>query len=70
MHSYKTRKKNLSSNTHQTEHVQNYSTRKSYQEIRGGDTGRKGEDRIKQPFYTIQRINPLGSTVSVTSMHY
>ncbi|CAI9571451.1 unnamed protein product [Staurois parvus] len=28
------------------------------------------EDRIKHPFYTMQRINPLGSTVSITSMLY
>ncbi|CAI9622273.1 unnamed protein product, partial [Staurois parvus] len=28
------------------------------------------EDRIKQAFYTMWRINPLGSTVSITSMLY
>ncbi|CAI9571554.1 unnamed protein product [Staurois parvus] len=28
------------------------------------------EERIKQPFYRMQRINPLGSTVSITSMLY
>ncbi|CAI9550810.1 unnamed protein product [Staurois parvus] len=28
------------------------------------------EDRIKQALYTMQRINPLGSTVSITSMLY
>ncbi|CAI9562289.1 unnamed protein product [Staurois parvus] len=28
------------------------------------------EDRIKWPFFTMQRINPLGSTVSITSMLY
>ncbi|CAI9544838.1 unnamed protein product [Staurois parvus] len=28
------------------------------------------EDRIKQPFYTMQQINPLGSTLSITSMLY
>ncbi|CAI9619176.1 unnamed protein product [Staurois parvus] len=28
------------------------------------------EDRIKQPFYTMQRINHLGSTVSITSKLY
>ncbi|CAI9546924.1 unnamed protein product, partial [Staurois parvus] len=32
--------------------------------------GRIREDRIKQPFYTMQRINPLGSTVSIKSMLY
>ncbi|CAI9559008.1 unnamed protein product, partial [Staurois parvus] len=43
----------------------------SYQEIRGGHwkKGRIREVRIKQPFYTM-RINPLGSTVSITSMLY
>ncbi|CAI9590222.1 unnamed protein product [Staurois parvus] len=34
---------------------------------RGG--GIRG-DRIKQTFYTMQRINPLSSTVSITSMLY
>ncbi|CAI9585455.1 unnamed protein product, partial [Staurois parvus] len=28
------------------------------------------EDRIKQHFYTVWRINPLGSTVSITSIIY
>ncbi|CAI9614216.1 unnamed protein product [Staurois parvus] len=28
------------------------------------------EDRIKHPFCTMSRINPLGSTVSITSMLY
>ncbi|CAI9538477.1 unnamed protein product [Staurois parvus] len=37
----------------------------SYQE-----KGRIREDRIKQLFYSMQRINPLGSTVSITSMLY
>ncbi|CAI9556663.1 unnamed protein product [Staurois parvus] len=37
----------------------------SYQEKR-----RIREVRIKRPFYTMQRINPLGSTVSITSMLY
>ncbi|CAI9574284.1 unnamed protein product [Staurois parvus] len=32
--------------------------------------GRIREDRIKQPFYTMQRINPLSSTVSITRMLY
>ncbi|CAI9617680.1 unnamed protein product [Staurois parvus] len=43
-----------------------------YQEIRGGHwkKGRIREYRINQPFYTMQRINPLGSTVSITSMLY
>ncbi|CAI9619330.1 unnamed protein product, partial [Staurois parvus] len=44
----------------------------SYQEIRGGHwkKGRIREDRIKECSYTMQRINPLGSTVSKTSMLY
>ncbi|CAI9605077.1 unnamed protein product [Staurois parvus] len=44
----------------------------SYQEIRGGHWKKKmiREIRIKQNFYTMQRINPLGSTVSITSMRY
>ncbi|CAI9604765.1 unnamed protein product [Staurois parvus] len=43
----------------------------SYQEIRGGHwKGRIREVRIKHPFYTMQRNNPLGSTVSITSMLY
>ncbi|CAI9562931.1 unnamed protein product [Staurois parvus] len=44
----------------------------SYQEIRGGHwkKGRIREVRIKQRFYTMQRINSLGSTVSITSMLY
>ncbi|CAI9578808.1 unnamed protein product, partial [Staurois parvus] len=44
----------------------------SYQEIGGGHwkKGRIREVRIKQHFYTMQRINPLGSTVSITSMLY
>ncbi|CAI9593544.1 unnamed protein product, partial [Staurois parvus] len=44
----------------------------SYQEIRGGDwkKGRIREVRIKQRFHSVQRINPLGSTVSITSMLY
>ncbi|CAI9613161.1 unnamed protein product [Staurois parvus] len=44
----------------------------SYQEIRGGHwkKGRIREVRIKQCFYTMQRINLLGSTVSITSMLY
>ncbi|CAI9616756.1 unnamed protein product [Staurois parvus] len=28
------------------------------------------EDRIKHPFYTMQRINPLGFTVNTTSKLY
>ncbi|CAI9539373.1 unnamed protein product, partial [Staurois parvus] len=44
----------------------------SYQEIRGEHwkKGRIRGVRIKQPFYTAQRINPLGSTVNITSMLY
>ncbi|CAI9576990.1 unnamed protein product, partial [Staurois parvus] len=44
----------------------------SYQEIRGRHwkKGRIRGVRIKQSFYTMQRINPLGSTVSITSMLY
>ncbi|CAI9584685.1 unnamed protein product, partial [Staurois parvus] len=44
----------------------------SYQETRGGHwkKGRIREDRIKGPFYTMQRINPLGSTVSISSRLY
>ncbi|CAI9533481.1 unnamed protein product [Staurois parvus] len=44
----------------------------SYQEIRGGhwEKGWVREVRIKQGFYTLQRINPLGSTVIITSMLY
>ncbi|CAI9551786.1 unnamed protein product [Staurois parvus] len=45
---------------------------KSYQEVRGGHwkNGRIREARIKQPFYKMQRINPLGSTVITTSLLY
>ncbi|CAI9563393.1 unnamed protein product [Staurois parvus] len=44
----------------------------SYQEIRGGHwkKGKIREVKIKQRFYTMQRINPLGSTMSITSMLY
>ncbi|CAI9574460.1 unnamed protein product [Staurois parvus] len=44
----------------------------SSQEIRGGHwkKGRIREDRIKLCFYTMQRINSLGSTVSIKSMLY
>ncbi|CAI9540756.1 unnamed protein product [Staurois parvus] len=43
-----------------------------YQEIRGEHwkKGRIREDRIKQHFYTMERINTLGSTVSITSILY
>ncbi|CAI9619481.1 unnamed protein product [Staurois parvus] len=43
-----------------------------YQEIRGGHWKKGGirEVRIKHPFYTMQKINLLGSTVSITSMLY
>ncbi|CAI9568995.1 unnamed protein product [Staurois parvus] len=42
----------------------------SYQEIKGEHwkKGRIRKVRIKQHFYTMQRINPLGSTESLTSM--
>ncbi|CAI9584660.1 unnamed protein product [Staurois parvus] len=58
MHSPK--KKNLSTNIHQTEHVQSVST----QFVLSGDKRghwkkeRIREDRIKLRFYTMQRINP------------
>ncbi|CAI9564783.1 unnamed protein product [Staurois parvus] len=44
----------------------------SYQEIRRAhlNKSRGREKRIKWPFYTMQRINPSGSTVSITSMLY
>ncbi|CAI9531647.1 unnamed protein product [Staurois parvus] len=44
----------------------------SYQEIRGvhWKKGRIREVRIKHHFYTMQRINPLGSTVSMSCMLY
>ncbi|CAI9588291.1 unnamed protein product [Staurois parvus] len=34
----------------------------------GDKTSRQA--RIKLPFYTMQRINPLGSTVSITNTLY
>ncbi|CAI9622692.1 unnamed protein product [Staurois parvus] len=34
------------------------------------EEGEDQEDRIKQRFYTMQRINPLVSTVSISSMLY
>ncbi|CAI9590336.1 unnamed protein product, partial [Staurois parvus] len=44
----------------------------SYQEVGGGywKKRRIREDRMKLRFYTMQRINPLGSTVSITNMLY
>ncbi|CAI9571012.1 unnamed protein product [Staurois parvus] len=44
----------------------------SYQEIREGHRkkGRIREVRIKQHFYTMQRINHLGSIVGISSMLY
>ncbi|CAI9548939.1 unnamed protein product [Staurois parvus] len=70
MHSPK-KKKHLSSNTHQTDHVQTALYMSPYQEIRGGHwKGRIREVKIKHLFYTTQRINLLGSTVSITSMLY
>ncbi|CAI9543176.1 unnamed protein product [Staurois parvus] len=43
-----------------------------YQEIEEGHwkKGRIREVRVKHPYYAMQRINPLGSTVSITSMLY
>ncbi|CAI9621283.1 unnamed protein product [Staurois parvus] len=69
MHSPK--KKNPSSNTHQAEHVQLAPKALFYQQMDWGQY-KKGdrEERIKQPCYTMQRIIPLGSTVSITSMFY
>ncbi|CAI9581414.1 unnamed protein product, partial [Staurois parvus] len=67
-------KKTLPSNTHQTEHVLSDSIQ--YQEIRGWGHWKKGRSEKSGPnslfffFYTMQRINPLGSTVSITSMLY
>ncbi|CAI9585436.1 unnamed protein product [Staurois parvus] len=56
MHSPK-KTENLSSNTHQTEHVQSVSTRYVLSGDKGGHwkKGRVREDRIKQHFYTMQR---------------
>ncbi|CAI9601099.1 unnamed protein product, partial [Staurois parvus] len=71
MHS--TKKKKSSSNTHQTEHVQSVSTRYVLSGDKGGGEWKKGrfrKVRIKQSLYTIQIINPFGSTVSITSMLY
>ncbi|CAI9562521.1 unnamed protein product, partial [Staurois parvus] len=63
---------NISSNTHQTEHVQSDSTRYVLSGDKRGtlEEGEIREVRNKQRFYTMQRINPLGSTVSITSMFY
>ncbi|CAI9611452.1 unnamed protein product [Staurois parvus] len=66
MHSPK-KKETLSSNTHQIEHVQSDSTRFV---LSVDKRGTLEEERIIHPFYTMQRINPLGSTVSTTSMLY
>ncbi|CAI9559379.1 unnamed protein product [Staurois parvus] len=38
--------------------------------IRQRKKGRIREERIKHPFYTMRRNNPLGSTVNITSMLY
>ncbi|CAI9594326.1 unnamed protein product [Staurois parvus] len=63
------RKINLSSNTHQTEHVHvttdSVCIRWSLVRHR-----KKGSNSLftQNPFYTRQRINPLGSKVSITSM--
>ncbi|CAI9559624.1 unnamed protein product, partial [Staurois parvus] len=65
------KKKNIFSNTHQIEHLQCLHTICLIRRLREHwKKGRIREDRIKQPFYTMQRINPLGSTVSITSMLY
>ncbi|CAI9613132.1 unnamed protein product, partial [Staurois parvus] len=50
-----------SSNTHKTEHVQHTPKALFYQEMsrRQFKKGRIREDRIKHPFYTMQKINPL-----------
>ncbi|CAI9588362.1 unnamed protein product [Staurois parvus] len=71
MHSQKKRKK-LTSSTHQTEHVKIVPEAVFYQEMKWGTWKEEWirEDRIKHPFYTMQRINPLSSTVSITSMLY
>ncbi|CAI9599720.1 unnamed protein product, partial [Staurois parvus] len=65
-------KKTLSSNTHQAEHVQSDFTRYVLSGDKRG-TLEEGEDQRSQDqtsFYTMQRINPLGSTMSITSMLY
>ncbi|CAI9592756.1 unnamed protein product, partial [Staurois parvus] len=49
------------------------STRALYYQQMGWGLWKKGrisENRIKQLFYAMQRINPLGSTVSITSILY
>ncbi|CAI9546965.1 unnamed protein product [Staurois parvus] len=63
------KKKKLSSNTYQTEHVQLVSNVLFDQQMDWGlwKKRRIREDRIKL-FYTMQRINPLGFTASITSM--
>ncbi|CAI9615506.1 unnamed protein product [Staurois parvus] len=61
MHPPKTKKKNLSSNTNQTEHVQSVSTRYVLSGRRGGLEKSGSNSNL----YTMQRINPLGSTVSI-----
>ncbi|CAI9541929.1 unnamed protein product, partial [Staurois parvus] len=40
------------------------------QSVLSGHKTRSREDRIKWPFSTMQRINPLGFPVSITSMLY
>ncbi|CAI9554202.1 unnamed protein product [Staurois parvus] len=70
MHSPK--KKKISSHTHQTEHVLLAPKALFYQQMDWGlwKKERIREDRIKQPFYTMQGINPLSSTASITNMLY
>ncbi|CAI9588315.1 unnamed protein product, partial [Staurois parvus] len=69
-HMHSPKEKKNSSNTHKPEHVQLAPEPLFYQEIfrRHWKKGRIREGRIKHPFYTMWRINPLGSTVCITSM--
>ncbi|CAI9606599.1 unnamed protein product [Staurois parvus] len=67
MHSPK-KKKNLSGNTHQTEHVHVTVQFFSYQVIKDG-YWKKGDHR-RQDQTAFLHNNPLGSTVSITSMLY
>ncbi|CAI9578612.1 unnamed protein product [Staurois parvus] len=66
MHSPKKKKKNLSSNTHQTEHVHVTTGSVCIRTIEGEDQRRPDQTA----FYTMRRIKPLGSTVSITNMPY
>ncbi|CAI9558336.1 unnamed protein product [Staurois parvus] len=60
------------SNTHQTEHVHLAPQPLFYQETFGRHWKKGGSEKSGSNifFYTMQRINPLGSTVSITSMIY